>query len=177
MRKSVIVGSITILVIVAASLALSAASPARLLQGSPTHTVTNPQVPDLIFNRKLVSTTQSYNNNLIAAGSGFTAMDSVLNFSCPAATCSVSAEQNAQVTGTVSGNRWAICTQVDGVYMGQPNCPYLGYVTSDGSYAAGSFTQNMSGVTHGAHTLQSFVYMDDAASLSIYNITYRLYTP
>jgi len=180
MRKRVMVGSsllTAILLVVGASVALSASSPSRLLENSPVRGVSNKQAPDLIFNRKLISTTQSYSNNEATANPGFTALDGVLNFSCPAATCSVSAEENAQVTGATSSNRWAICLEVDGTFVGQPNCPYLGFVPSDGSFLGGSFTQNMSGVTRGAHTLQTFVYMDNGGTLSIYNVTYRLYTP
>ena len=180
MRKRVMVGSsllTAILLVVGASIALSAASPSRSLQSSPVRGVSNKQAPDLIFNRKLISTTQSYSNNEATGNVGFTPLDGVLNFNCPAATCSVSAEENVQVSGTTTSNRWAICMTVDGSFVGQPDCPYLGYVSSDGSFVAGSFTQNMSGVTRGAHTLQTQVYMDNGGTLSIYNITYRLYTP
>jgi hypothetical protein len=176
-KKSVMVGSITILVIVGVSIALSASSPATLRGASPVHGVSTPQAPILIFNRKLVSTTQSYSNGVGAVGAGFQAMDSLLNFTCPAATCTISAEQNAQVDGLTTGNEWAICTQVDGNYMAQPNCPFLGYVSSDGSFVTGGFVQNMNGVAKGNHTIQTFIYTVNGANLGIYNITYRLYTP
>ncbi|HTZ96971.1 MAG TPA: hypothetical protein VMB18_11270 [Terriglobales bacterium] len=171
----------TILVIAGAFAALSAApsrsAQAKTVSGSPLGNVSRALPQDLIFNRKLQSTSQSYSNSLTSVGSGFVPIDSPLTFKCPAGGCTVSAEQNVQVSGTVAGNKWAICTFVDGNEMQQPLCPYLGYVSSDGSYVAGSFVQNMSSVPAGNHTLQTQLYTDDGANLSIYNIVYRLYTP
>ncbi len=149
----------------------------RTGESGPTHGSKHQPPTSIIFNRKLVSTTQSYGEPGTSEGASFVAIDSPLAFICPAGGCTVSAEQNVQLSGSVAGNRWAICTAVDGNYMDQPDCPYLGYVSSDGSYLAGSFVQNMSGVTAGKHTLQTFLYTDDGATLSIYNIVYRLYTP
>jgi hypothetical protein len=180
MKKSVLAGCslLTILVIVAASLALSAASPDRLLRNSPVRATSQPQAPTLIFNRKLVSSTQSYSAlGVGTVSAGFVAMDSLVTFKCPSPSCTASAEQSVQIGGSVSGNRFAICTYVDGAEMTQPYCPYLGYVSSDGSFVSGSFTQSASGITPGNHTLQTFLYTDDGGDLGIFNITYRLYTP
>lgn len=171
----------TILVIAGALAVLSAAptrsTENRSLRGSPISGLTKTQPQTLIFNRTLRSTTQSYSNNEGSVAAGFVDIDSPITFKCPTGGCTVSAEQNVQVSGSISDNRWAICTTVDGTYMSQPECPYLGYVPSDGSFAAGSFVQNMSGVTPGNHTLQTQLYTDDGGTLSIYNIVYRLYTP
>jgi len=133
----------------------------------------------LIFNRKLVSTSQSWDCcSAVAIDPGFVALDNPVNFTCPkGGTCTVSAEQNVQVSGSTSANRFAICTEVDGNIIQEPSCPYLGTVPSDGSYIAGSFVQNMSAVPSGNHTLQTFVYTDNGGDRAIFNITYRLYRP
>jgi len=133
----------------------------------------------LIFNRKLVSTSQSWDCcSIISIGAGFVALDNPVSFTCPkGGTCTVSAEQNVQVSGSTSANRYAVCTEVDGVIIAEPSCPYLGTVPSDGSLVAGSFVQNMSAVPAGNHTLQTFVYTDNGGNRAIFNITYRLYRP
>jgi hypothetical protein len=183
MSKKLKLGAfLSTILVIAGAFAVLAAAPSRSVQGrslegSPTSGFTKTMPQTLIFNRKLQSTTQSYSNNATSVGAGFVVIDSPLTFKCPAGGCTVSAEQNVQVAGSVADNRWAICTTLDGTYMSQPNCPYLGYVTSDGSYEAGSFVQNASGVTAGTHTLQTQLYTDDGGTLSIYNIVYRLYTP
>jgi len=184
MSKKLKLGAfLSTILVIAGAFAVLAAAPSRSVQGrslegSPVSGLTRTTPQTLIFNRKLQSTTQSYSSSGTSVGAGFVAIDSPVTFKCPAGGCTVSAEQNVQVSGTAADNRWAICTTVDGTYMSQPNCPYLGYVPSDGSYAAGSFVQNMSGVTAaGTHTLQTQLYTDDGGTLSIYNIVYRLYTP
>ena len=58
--------------------------------------------------------------------------------------------------------------------MAQPNCPFLGVIPSDGTYVAGSFAQNTS-VSPGTHTVQTFVYTDNGANRSIYEIQYQVY--
>ena len=133
----------------------------------------------LIFNRKLTSTTQSWDCcSTVAIDPGFVALDNPVNFTCPkGGTCTVSAEQNVQVSGSTSANRFAVCTEVDGSIIQEPSCPYLGTVPSDGSFITGSFVQNMSSVSAGNHTLQTFVYTDNGGNRAIFNITYRLYRP
>lgn len=166
-----------VLVVGGAFATLSAREPVKGSSSPVSGVPSNAPPPSLIFNRKLASTTQSYGDPGTVVGSSFVAIDSPLKFTCPNGGCTVSAEENVQVSGTVAGNRWAICATVDGNFMAQPNCPFQGYVTSDGSYVSGSFVQNMSAVTAGPHTLQTFLYTDDGATLANYNITYRLYTP
>lgn len=179
MNKSVkIVVVLLMLFLVAGAFVALSAAPTRSVQGSPVSGVSKNLPPSLIFNRKLISTSQSYDSAITAVGSSFQPIDAVLGFTCPGpGTCTASAEQNVQVTGSTSGNRWAICTAVDGVFMSEPLCPYQGIVPSDGTFVAGSFVQNQDLVTPGHHTLQTFLYTDLGGSLSIYNMTYRLYKP
>jgi len=84
------------------------------------------------------------------------------------------AHQNVQVRGTAVDNNWAICTQIDGVDMSEPYCPFLGQVPTT-HYGAGSFTQSQTGLALGTHTLQTFIYTEYGADLGIYEITYRSY--
>jgi hypothetical protein len=112
---------------------------------------------------------------LVAKGAGFAALDAPTPVTCPgtAGTCLIAADQGVQVTGAAAG-RWAICSQVDGAFM-NPSCPFLGVVPATG-FVAGAFSQNAT-VGVGAHSVQTFVYTDGAASMSIYNINYRVYKP
>jgi hypothetical protein len=124
----------------------------------------------------LVSSRGQYGNNLVAVSSGFQAIDVATTVVCPASTrCVIRAEQNVQVRGTVAGNKWAICTQVDGNFMAQPSCPFQGVIPSDGTFVAGSFAQNKTGVTPGTHTVQTFLFTDAGADRSIYEIQYQVY--
>ena len=70
-----------------------------------------------------------------------------------------------------------ICTQVDGAFMAEPLCPFLGVVPSDGSFLAGSFAQSKTGVSVGNHTVQSFLFTNNGGSRNIYEIVYRVYVP
>jgi hypothetical protein len=119
----------------------------------------------------------SQDNNVVTVGSGFQAIDAVTTLNCPATSCTFSAEQNVQVQNSIASNRWAICTALDGNFMNQPLCPFLGILPSDSSYVGGSFSQSQIGVPGGSHTLQTFLYTDFGANRSIYSIIYRIYTP
>ena len=123
----------------------------------------------------LVSRVQ-WGNSLVAVGSGFQPIDTATTLTCPATRrCTIRVEQNVQVRGSAASNRWAICTQVDGVFMGQPNCPFLGVIPSDGTFVAGSFAQNDTTVSAGAHTVRTFLFTDFGADRSIFEIQYQLY--
>lgn len=127
---------------------------------------------------RVLKTTKIVSDNaLIAVGAGFQPIDPASTVNCPGAfgtTCTLGAEQNVQVRGAAAG-RWAICTQVDGFFLAEPLCPFLGSVPADGSFVAGSFAQSARGLTPGLHTVQTFLYTDGGADLSIYNIAYRIY--
>ena len=137
-----------------------------------------PGVPGVVSGAKSLRVTLiSQDSNLVSVGSGFQAIDAVTSVNCPAASCTFSAEQNVQVQNSLAGNRWAICTALDGVNMNQPLCPFLGILPSDSSYVGGSFSQSQINVPGGVHTLQTFLYTDLGANRSIYSIIYRIYTP
>ena len=119
----------------------------------------------------------SQNSDLVAVGPGFVAVDSPITISCPVASCTFEVDQNLQASTTVANNRWAICTQLDGSFMSEPSCPYLGKLPSDGSYQAGTFVQTATHVPNGTHTVQTFIYTDFGGNRSIYAMVYRVYTP
>jgi hypothetical protein len=126
---------------------------------------------------KLQKSWSSYGNDVVTVESGFQPIDGVQSFTCPGTTtCSFTAEQNVQVTGTAANNRWAICTQIDGNFMDKPVCPILGVVPTT-ILEAGSFAQSQTGLTPGAHTVQTFLWTDFGATRIFYEIIYRYYRP
>jgi hypothetical protein len=123
----------------------------------------------------LLNSRSQFGSDLVTLGSGFQAIDAGTTLTCPAGKkCLIRAEQNLQVRGSAASNRWAICTQVDGVFMAKPSCPYQGLVPADGTYVAGSFAQNAT-VGAGVHTLRTFLYTDAGADRSIYEVQYQIY--
>jgi len=119
----------------------------------------------------------SQNSDLVAVGPGFVAVDSPITINCPVASCTFEVDQNLQASTAVANNRWAICTQLDGSFMAEPLCPFLGKLPSDGSYQAGTFVQTATHVATGVHTVQTFIYTDFGGNRSIYAMVYRVYTP
>jgi hypothetical protein len=136
--------------------------------------------PTLIFNRKLLSTSVAEDEPLVSVPGGLvaTAIDTPLTFKCPTGGCTLTSDIHVQIgAATVAQNRWALCSEIDGVIMPPNACPFVGEVLSDGLYGAGSFEFIQNGVKAGTHQIQSFVYTDDGALLATYDITYRLYVP
>jgi hypothetical protein len=131
-----------------------------------------------LANRVLKKSYINSDSGLVAVGAGFQAVDGPTNVNCPGTSgvCVIEADQHLQVISGVSGNRWAICTAVDGNFMADPLCPFLGIATTS-NFEARSFTQTQHGVSFGNHTVQTFVYSDAGLSRSIYEITYRVYKP
>lgn len=126
---------------------------------------------------KLRSTALSAGNLGATVPAGFVALDAPLVLNCPGhTTCTFAAEQNVQVKGSTSSNGWAICTKVDGNYMSEPSCPFLGY-TGSTFYVGGSFSQSQTGFTPGNHTVQTEVYSSNGMDVYNYAINYRVYTP
>jgi hypothetical protein len=150
---------------------------------SPTIGATNdPAVPASVTSkRKLKRNFISQDSGSATVGVGFQPVDAPTTINCPStpytSTCTIEAEQHVQVKGSTTGNSWAICTQVDGAFMGEPLCPFLGVVPSDGTFTFGSFAQTKTGVSVGDHTVQTFLYTANGGARHIYEIAYRLYVP
>ena len=128
----------------------------------------------------LLTTFVSESNDSEAVPAGFQSIDAPTAFTCVApghlhgGTCTIEADQNVQVIGSTPNNAFAICTQVDGVFVGQPVCPFIGTVPN-GSYGTGSFMQTGAGISPGPHTVQTFLFTTNGAVRSIYTLVYRLY--
>jgi hypothetical protein len=147
----------------------------KAVDSSPNRAKTAP--PDLIFNRKLASTSISQSNDIVVVPGGLVAIDSPLNFNCPNGGCTITAEINLQVgENTTSNNLVGLCAELDGSIM-PPGCPNIIIMPTNNLFVGGSFAFAQSGVTAGHHTLQSFLFSTFGLSRSYYNITYRLYTP
>ncbi len=104
--------------------------------------------------------------------SGFAAVDGLTSIKC-AKTCTIEVDQNVQVISSDSSNRWAICTEIDGTYIG--NCPYLGYAPT-AFYGTGTWLQSAT-LAKGTHKVQDFVYSDDGLDVDTYSFAYRVFTP
>jgi hypothetical protein len=152
------------------------ASPAQAADNSPVAAAKSAKAQrhfsgPLILRRSKV--TES--SGLVAVGAGFQPIEPVLtSLFCPGPRpCVITAEQNVQVRGTAANNRWAICTQVDGAFMNEPVCPFLGFVPVN-SFGANSFEQHES-VAPGNHFVRSFLFTDFGADRSIYHMEYSIY--
>lgn len=113
----------------------------------------------------------------ITVAAGFQPLHSPKTINCTGTgTCTAGFEQNVQIKGNTDANNWAICQQVDGAFLTEPSCPFLGAVPN-GTFGSGSFAQQKSGLSIGTHTVQTFVYTDKGAEVGIFNIVVRIYKP
>lgn len=133
---------------------------------------------NLIFNRKLASTTISLGDDVVDVGAGPVAIDSPLTFTCPKGGCTVTADIHVQMGfNTKTGNALALCAELDGNFMEPDGCPNVLTLPTDNSFVGGSWAFAQSGVAAGTHTLQGFVYTTSGATRAGYHITYQLFTP
>jgi hypothetical protein len=109
-------------------------------------------------------------------GAGFTAVDSPNTVLCPgtAGSCLLQAQQWAEVGGNGSGGRVALCFFVDGNDIN--GCFFNGEMLADANYTMFSVAQGTT-VTHGSHTVQTFVYSDAGGGGGFYNFNYSVYKP
>ena len=114
---------------------------------------------------------------IVAVAGGFQPLDGTSTLPCPAVAvdCVIVAEQNVQMRSATAGNNWAICTQVDGVFLTNPSCPFLGPPAFLSTFITNSSAQSSGALAPGAHNVQTFIYTDAAADRGIYEITYSLY--
>ena len=104
---------------------------------------------------------------------GFNNIDSATTLSCGTApTCTIAAADMAQLEAGTNGSLWAICVLVDGNYA-NPGCPYQGAATS-ANYQVGNSQQSYV-VGSGSHTVQTQVYVANAATLGEWSFTYKIY--
>ena len=125
---------------------------------------------------KLVTSKISQDSNLVVFPAGFTNIDAVSTLTCPgaAANCVIVATQNVQIRSATAGNNWAICTKVDGFFLNNPPCPFLGPPPA-GTFAANSFAQSSGALVPGVHSVQTALFCNAVCDRSIYEITYSIY--
>lgn len=130
----------------------------------------------VVSGRHLKSTAIS-SGYTVPVPASWSAIDAVTTLRCPGTTtCTFTAEQSLDVVGSTTDNAWAICTKVDGNYMSEPNCPYMG--NADSAFNTnGSFTQTKTGIAPGNHTVQSDIFTLSGFDSDTYTIIYSVYTP
>jgi hypothetical protein len=92
---------------------------------------------------------------------------------CPYTSCTFGFEDMIQIARIPSGNRWAICGQVNNVFT---ICPFQGIGLPD-DYSVGTFLQSFGPVGPGTYTLIVFVYVTSPTNMANSEAIYRLYTP
>jgi hypothetical protein len=128
-------------------------------------------------NHVLKKTAIVSDNGFAVVAGGYQPLHPAITISCPATKCTYEADQLEQVQGSTSGNRWAICTFIDGNAMSEPLCPFVDDDAGDGVYRTGTASQSQSSVPKGKHTLQTFIYSDNGIADASTKITYRVYAP
>lgn len=140
--------------------------------GSSSARVVNNQPPTASAAETLAKTVIVQGESFASLPAGtFVAIDGT-TIRCPR-TCSFGGENNQQVLASSSSNI-AILTSVDGTFIGVG--PYLGPVSTD--YEAKQWSDFGSGFSAASHSLQTWVYMRDAAATAYwYTFNYRVYVP
>jgi hypothetical protein len=114
----------------------------------------------------------------------YTAVDSPQMVQCPgkSGTCTIAANIWVQTGDRFStSNNYAVCLYVDGVSVDSSNisngCHYTENTPSDGTFVEGSELNQLSGVSIGSHTVQTFLYTNDGTAVYNFNISYQVYKP
>lgn len=121
-----------------------------------------------------------YNNTIIVEGGGNQPLDEETTVTCPGpGDCLIEFDRYVEIADYATGNRWAICSKLDGVFVTTPECPYQGYTHVAGEYPAkvGSFVQFAGSVSPGTHAVRTFIYSDNGLTVGAWSILYRVYTP
>lgn len=110
-----------------------------------------------------------------AVSAGFTALDPANKLTCPSGqTCTITATISVQLGGNLTAaNLYAAEWTLDNESAGQS--PYLGETPSDGTYAGDTWTSDQPGVAAGKHTVETYVFSRDGATLGSWTVTYNLY--
>lgn len=119
-------------------------------------------------------------NSVVATAGGFHPIHPApgVLVTCPGpGGCLFEVDQHIQVgNSAAAGNRFAVCSQIDGAFLSQPNCPFMGIVPTSG-FVTGAFMQFKFTVNPGNHQVQTFLYTDGAASRAIASTAHRVYKP
>lgn len=127
----------------------------------------------------LYATYAKYNNTTTIVGGGWQRVDDATTATCPVGggSCLIEFDQYVQIGSSATDDVWAICSQVDGVFVSTPGCTIQGYTHIAGEYfyKVGSFVQFAGGVSPGTHTLQTFVYSPAGLTKADWSLIYRVY--
>jgi len=107
-----------------------------------------------------------------------TPVDTPQTISCPgtSGTCLIIADHWLELSSGSGGGEVAGCLYVDGV--ADSFCEYNeGELPVDGSYNQFSSSHATSGVSHGSHTVQTYVICYNGCNAAYYHINYRIYKP
>jgi len=136
----------------------------------------------LAANHVLQRTYFSHGNlNATFFPAGFSPVDQPLTVSCPGTTgtCTFEADQwveNGVNGGGASTNEFALCFYIDGSSV-PIGCFYTNVTPNDGTAVTGSQSYNVSGILHGNHTVQTYLFTTAGAPVEGFAITYRVYKP
>jgi hypothetical protein len=112
---------------------------------------------------------------------GFSPVDQALTVSCPGTTgtCTFEADQwveNGDNGGGAPTNGFAICFYIDGSSV-PIGCFYTNDTPNDGTSVTGSQSYNVSGIPHGNHTVQTYLFTTSGTPVEGFAITYRVFKP
>jgi hypothetical protein len=106
----------------------------------------------------------------------YTAIGNPLVVTCPrsATSCVIEADLFIQSgLSFLTGNQYNLCLFVDGNRA--PNCQIVGSTPADASYAVGTTSQQVTGVTPGDHTVQAFFLTYKGTKVFNFTSNYRVY--
>jgi len=128
----------------------------------------------------LYQTFAQYNNTVTSEPSGYAQLDNGISVTCPGPTsCLIEFDEFVEIGGNGSDNPWAICATLDGNFVSQPDCPWLGYANFGGNYywKSASGFQFAGGVSPGRHTLQTYVRSQQGLTVGDWALKYQVYAP
>jgi hypothetical protein len=122
-----------------------------------------------------------FSGTVVSATFTPTAVGPPLFVTCPGSTgkCKIEIQNSVQfgANGTAA-NEVDVFEYLDGTTCSSPCGPYTGELPTDGLYQNDSFTEILSGVLHGTHSIQPYVEVTaGAATIENYSIVVRVYKP
>jgi hypothetical protein len=140
------------------------------------------EVPYTLENRKLHLTTIAYNDRGRTMPPGeYEYVHRAVTMNCPrtptSATCTLNAEMFIQFAAGTSGDDWAVCLVVDGIFAWEPACGWFETNSVAGEVSARSFSQSMSALSPGEHAVQAFGYSTGGGRITEFTVRLEMYTP
>ncbi|MGA7631544.1 MAG: hypothetical protein WCB11_12300 [Terriglobales bacterium] len=110
--------------------------------------------------------------------SGPQPIDPLTTIFCPgtSGTCTIEFDQSIQLYATSSSpDSVSLCAQLDSSSFACPTL--LQPLPAPGTYFHVAFSQEISGVPHGYHTIQSILWTGNGIDAAYYTFAYRVYKP